>query len=180
MGFVNYKGKGSDTALVRSILDRSITELVSDEITTLSNYSLAYCNQLTTLKLKNLLVTNNFCLSNCLNLSKVDMSNCAIFGYGCLEGDENLTKLKVDVRTNFFTRALNKTGIETLILTNAKATTVLSEKNTLANTPIAKGTGYIYVPAALIDDYKTATNWTVYADQFRAIEDYPDICGGVE
>lgn len=38
--------------------------------------------------------------------------------------------------------------------------------------------GYIYVPAALIETYKTATNWVNYASQFRAIEDYPEICGG--
>ena len=36
--------------------------------------------------------------------------------------------------------------------------------------------GYIYVPKALIEEYRTATNWTVFADKFRAIEDYPDIC----
>lgn len=39
--------------------------------------------------------------------------------------------------------------------------------------------GYIYVPKALLEDYKVATNWSVYANQFRAIEDYPDICGEV-
>lgn len=38
--------------------------------------------------------------------------------------------------------------------------------------------GYIYVRAALIEDYKVATNWSTFASQFRAIEDYPDICGG--
>lgn len=32
--------------------------------------------------------------------------------------------------------------------------------------------GYIYVPRALVDSYKTATNWSVYATQFRALEDY--------
>ena len=32
--------------------------------------------------------------------------------------------------------------------------------------------GYIYVPRALVDSYKTATNWTTFADQFRALEDY--------
>ena len=32
--------------------------------------------------------------------------------------------------------------------------------------------GYIYVPRALIEKYKVATNWTTLADQFRAIEDY--------
>ena len=33
-------------------------------------------------------------------------------------------------------------------------------------------TGYIYVPAAHIDAYKTATNWVTVANQFRTIEDY--------
>ena len=36
---------------------------------------------------------------------------------------------------------------------------------------------YIYVPSSLVDTYKSGTNWTLYADRIRAIEDYPDICG---
>lgn len=31
---------------------------------------------------------------------------------------------------------------------------------------------YIYVPRALIEDYKVATNWSTYETQFRALEDY--------
>lgn len=31
---------------------------------------------------------------------------------------------------------------------------------------------YIYVPKALIEEYKVATNWTTFANQFRALEDY--------
>ena len=42
---------------------------------------------------------------------------------------------------------------------------------------IEKGGGYIYVPSALVDAYKVETNWSTYASQIRAIEDYPDICG---
>lgn len=38
---------------------------------------------------------------------------------------------------------------------------------------------YIYVPSALVDSYKSATNWSNYASQIRAIEDYPDITGGI-
>ena len=44
--------------------------------------------------------------------------------------------------------------------------------------------GYIYVPKALLSDedettdYRRATNWSTFASQFRAIEDYPEICGG--
>ena len=36
-----------------------------------------------------------------------------------------------------------------------------------------------YVPKTLLEDYKTATNWSTYADRFRAIEDYPEITGGI-
>ena len=38
--------------------------------------------------------------------------------------------------------------------------------------PIMKGEGYIYVPRALVDSYKVATNWSSWATQFRALEDY--------
>ena len=31
---------------------------------------------------------------------------------------------------------------------------------------------YIYVPSALIDSYKAATNWTTFSTQFRALENY--------
>lgn len=31
---------------------------------------------------------------------------------------------------------------------------------------------YIYVPAALVDSYKVATNWSTYEAKFRALEDY--------
>lgn len=34
------------------------------------------------------------------------------------------------------------------------------------------GTGYIYVPSALLNTYKTAKNWSQYSNSFRAIEDY--------
>lgn len=48
----------------------------------------------------------------------------------------------------------------------------LSSTSAFTVTPIESGTGYIYVPRSLVDSYKTATNWTVYASQFRALEDY--------
>jgi hypothetical protein len=59
-----------------------------------------------------------------------------------------------------------------LILRKTDAITLLSNKNAFDSTPIANGTGYIYVPAALIDAYKAATNWSLFAGQFRALESY--------
>jgi hypothetical protein len=55
----------------------------------------------------------------------------------------------------------------------------LVNKKVFLNTPIESGTGYIYVPSVLIDYYRADTNWATFESQFRAIEDYPKICGGV-
>ena len=74
-------------------------------------------------------------------------------------------------------------ALDTLILRGETKST-LSAVNAFTNTPIANGTGYIYVPKALLSDedatkdYRRATNWITFAEQFRAIEDYPEICGG--
>ena len=68
-------------------------------------------------------------------------------------------------------------SLEVLILSSESICT-LSNSNSFSNTPIAKGTGYIYVPRALLSDedaakdYRRATNWSTYANQFRALEDY--------
>ncbi len=67
--------------------------------------------------------------------------------------------------------------LETLIVRNTDQPPKLTAMS-FNNTPIMTGTGYIYVPAALVDAYKSATNWSAYADQIRAIEDYPEITGG--
>ena len=52
----------------------------------------------------------------------------------------------------------------------------LDEISVFSNTPISNGTGYIYVPKALIESYQAHEKWSAYASQFRAIEDYPEIC----
>lgn len=67
--------------------------------------------------------------------------------------------------------------LKTLILRSNTMCT-LATKEALSNTPIKSGTGYIYVPRAMVDSYKSATNWSTYAAQIRAIEDYPEITGG--
>ncbi|MBR5110766.1 MAG: hypothetical protein IK099_11265 [Clostridia bacterium] len=46
-----------------------------------------------------------------------------------------------------------------------------------SNSPIAKGTGKILVPRAMVDSYKAHSSWGRYSDVIEAIEDNPDICG---
>ena len=93
-------------------------------------------------------------------------------------------------KTNYYAEHFRKClNFKALILAGDETVCSLIDKNAfyqtpmapLANQPIAndikqKREGYIYVPKALLEDYKTAPNWSYYADSFRAIEDY----GGLE
>ena len=72
------------------------------------------------------------------------------------------------------------TSLSTLILrSDTVCTLTVVANDAFSGTPIISGTGYIYVPLALVDTYKAATNWSDIAAQIRAIEDYPEITGGV-
>lgn len=79
----------------------------------------------------------------------------------------------------------NSEALETLILRSPTMVVVNDFTGTgnttypLYGTEIASGAGYIYVPSVLIDLYKndTVNGWSKYSTQFRAIEDYPEICG---
>ena len=86
-----------------------------------------------------------------------------------------IKKLDTPKATEIGRQAFALSTLETLILRN-EAVVTLANTNAFQSCPIASGTGYIYVPAALIEDYKVAANWSTYAAQFRAIEDYPEIC----
>ena len=59
----------------------------------------------------------------------------------------------------------------TLVLGKADAVCTLKNVNALTNTSIAKGTGYIYVPDNLVEQYKAATNWSTYASQIKPISE---------
>lgn len=49
----------------------------------------------------------------------------------------------------------------------------LASTNALSGTKIAAGMGAIYVPADLVDTYKSATNWSTFAAQIHPISAYP-------
>ena len=101
-----------------------------------------------------------------------------ISGTGSFGGCSNLAKIDFDVLEEMKDADFYKCSALTAVIIRSPAVCTMSTSNAFMLTPIASGTGYIYVPAALVDSYKAATNWSVYADQIRAIEAYTDICGG--
>lgn len=160
--------------------NRGVITIELPNIKYLKERSFYTCSNLTTLKLSGLIgYTYQYMAYGCSKLVDVDIHNASYISSYTFQNCTSLKKLDLHkvgtIGTNAFSGATN---FGTLILrTNAVPT--LGGTNAFTNTKIkSDGTGYIYVPKALIEEYKSATNWSSFASQFRAIEDYPDITGG--
>lgn len=68
--------------------------------------------------------------------------------------------------------SLSYGGLKVLILRKNDSVCTLAATNAFLNNSIASGTGYIYVPEALLSQYTSAKNWSSFASQFRALERY--------
>lgn len=194
---------GTDTRFADAAMG---TLLVADDdtVTTARQYAFAYIDDLMTVRLSNLKSIGVSCFRYCPNLESVDLPNLSGTlqtysfqnGYklktvnipkitaittSAFQNCEELERLELGnigsiSGTNVFNGCAKLTAL--IIRRTATSVTTLGNVNTFTGTPIASGTGYIYVPATLVDSYKAATNWSSFAAQIRAIEDYPEICGG--
>lgn len=190
---------GSD--VLNSFLERTITgEYTNNEITRLGSYALEGCD-LTSVNFPAVTNVGAYTFRECKKLKNVNLPVATSIAPGCFYDCTALSNIELPVaKTVQATTYYNCTALErvdfpvvTSIATSAFArcsaltcaifrntTKVVSLGSTSAftKTPIASGTGYIYVPSTLVAAYKNATNWATYANQIRAIEDYPSIAGG--
>ena len=125
-------------------------------VTTIGLNAFEGCSKLASADFPIVTTIGNYAFKNCSALASLDLPLATSIGQQVFYGNSALV---------------------TLIL-RADTVCTLSSTNAFSSSAVASGTGYIYVPSALVDSYKAATNWSTYADQIRAIEDYPEICGG--
>lgn len=145
--------------------------------TSIGGYNFRQCTNLATIDLPKVTgSTGTYFATSCGKLRHVNIPKATALGQYSMRYCSELEYLDLPMVTsiaNYSMAACSK--LSTLILRSAAGVVTNSGSTTLTSTKIANGTGYIYVPAALIEEYKVATNWTKFASQFRAIEDYPEI-----
>lgn len=125
--------------------------------TSLGTYAFYGCNGLTELNFQNVTQAPSTCFYQCTSLTKIDFGpKCKTLAGSSLAYCSKLTHLilrytegVVSIATNTFSGA--------------------------------NFDGYVYVPSASLAAYEADSSWGSYAGSrvFRAIEDYPNICGNI-
>lgn len=150
MPFVNTVDVIGDETLLGKILDRSITEVADNISTKIGDYTFLYCDKLAT----------------------VDFQIATSIGGVAFQFCTSLTKANFPMVTSIGGSSFANCTAMTALILRSETVCTMQDKSALSSSGIAIGRGYIYVPAALVDTYKAATNWSTHAARFRALEDY--------
>ena len=162
------------------LIDRSLSgEYTNETVTSIGSYAFYSCSALTSVSLPVATSIGSNAFYSCSALTSVSLPAVTSIGDYAFYRCSALTSVSLPVATSIGGGAFNSCSkLEALILENADTVCKLNGTSVFSGTMIASGTGYIYVPSVLVDTYKAATNWSTYANQIRAIEDYPEITGG--
>lgn len=157
----------------------ALTALDFSNLTTLGANAFQNCSGLASVNLPMLTTIPSYAFGSCSSLTECVFPAATSVEANAFRMCSSLKKLDFAKLTAIANNAFySATALETIILRNTSGVCSLAGLYALYGTKIAAGTGYVYVPSALLDDYKAASNWSSGADQIRAIEDYPDITGG--
>lgn len=91
------------------------------------------------------------CFQACSMLTRVDLACAPIF-------NKNVFK--------------NCSALEAIVIRDTETVGELQTNAFAGCTPITNGTAFIYVPDALVDTYKAATNWTAYSTLIKPLSEY--------
>lgn len=158
---------------------KALTAARMPKATTLGERAFTGCTSLLSVDVPVATSLPGYLFEGCTALSSVNIPLVSSIGSRVFYGNKALSRLDLPEAASIGSSAFyNCSALEALILRKSDALCTLSNSNAFTNSGIAAGTGYIYVPMALVNDYKADSNWSTYAAQFRAIEDYPEITGG--
>ena len=142
---------GSNELINHQDIPDKIDNLVDSDIINEYNELLSILNQDTIIELNNNEIENiNICFRERTSLTTVNLPKCTSIGNDAFRGCTSLTTIifgadqVVHIGNNIFGKKKKKNG-----------------------------TGYIYVPDNLVDSYKTATNWSAYANQIKPLSELP-------
>ena len=166
-----------DDACVKQLLTDDFSNTngvyIDDGIDEIGQYAFSYCSNLTSVDFPATTSIGESAFRDCSKLTSANFPAVTSIRGSAFSSCSNLTSVDFQAATSIGGNAFyNCSNLTSLILRKSDSICTLANTNAFNITPIKSGTGYIYVPRALMDTYKAASNWSTYAAQFRALEDY--------
>lgn len=168
----------------------SLNEINLPKVTNFNgSYILSKCTALTSVNLPLATSAGSYSFRDSASLVTANLPCAESIGFSSFDGCSKLETVNIpllkDVESGLFKSCVQLKMVDlplvksiasnafytcmrmTALILRSETVCTLGSTNAFTNC-----TAYIYVPSSLIDSYKSATNWSTYAAQFRALEDY--------
>ena len=180
-----------DNTTLNSLIDRSITGIENDEVTSIGTYSFSNCTNLTSASFPNVTSIGTYSFQNCTNLTSVSLPNVTSIGVSAFYSCTNLTSASfpnvTSIGTNAFRTCTNLTSVSLPNVTSIGVSAfysctnlsivILGKRATLSNSNAFAGAdnAITYVQPEDLSWYSTATNWSALytAGRVKSIEELP-------
>lgn len=170
----------------------TIEDVILPNVSAISQYAFSDCTNLDHVSIPSATSIGGYAFQYCKSLNNIDLTNVAtisnyVFQYSGIGkiAAPAATSIGTYIRGNRISTAdftvpssikgntFNAAYSFCHLIIRKPTACELSATSAFTNTGIANGIGWIYVPSDLVDSYKAASNWSTYANQIVAIDQYP-------
>ena len=160
-----FKSRASKT---RKLLTRQLKTVESSTVTVIGDYALAYSKNLVTASFPAATTVNTDAFNSCSELTRLELPEVTKIGNSAFYYCSNLTRMELPKVTKIENYAFYGCSKLTTLVIGVDSDAVCTLDSTGA---IPSSVTKIYVPYALVDAYKAATNWSSYASKIAAYEE---------
>ena len=139
--------------------------------TYVGEYAFSYCTSLTQVSLPVCSSIYGRAFTECYSLSQMNLPMCRIIDDYAFRDCISLTQMSLPMCSYIGRYAFVYCSSLSIITIGYSSVCSLADYNAFNNTLITSGTGSIYVPASLVDAYKSAQNWSNYSSQIFPISE---------
>lgn len=169
---------GTTDERFKQLVEGTITEVSDDTVTSIGDYAFTGLFRLKSINLPLVTSVGKYAFQDCTQLASVNIPLVTSLGSNAFDDCSKLTSINLPSVTSVGQYAFRNCGKLSCVIFRTETICSLDNIGAFNGTPFASGNagGKLIVPRALVEEYKTATNWSVIWDyghnRFLALEDY--------
>lgn len=168
---VNLSNSASYVASFAFYNDQNIQTVNLPYATSVGEYAFQGCISISQVSLTVCSRIGNNAFRGCNLLAQVNLPVCSFIGSYAFNQCYSLSQVSLPVCSYIGSYAFGYCMPFSIITIGYSSVCSLGNSNAFNGTSITSGTGSIYVPASLVDSYKSATNWSYFSTQIFPISE---------
>lgn len=161
---------------LESLFLKSIKRFSSDKVVSVESSTFLNCAELEELELPNLRSVPISMCQNCTKLKRIVLPNLTGgVGTSAFHTCRNLEYADIGTATSLGAAGFYMCASLVTLIIRSNAFIPMANSNAIYGSGIGNKAGYVYVPDNLVEQYKTAANWSTYASQIKPLSELEEV-----